>query len=644
MRTDLNFVFATAICGPIKLSTIFPQHGAGFSRSSQRFNSLRRSHFYLSPSPSTQLEAPGLGAPWTIMRLLDVSNVGNTEEFVGSGIPRYAILSHTWEDEEVAFQQLGDPQSRPKKGYAKIERTCDLAARHGFSFAWVDTCCIDKSSSAELSEAINSMFYWYQQADVCYVYLSDLDPEATLSSDLRHCRWFTRGWTLQELIAPRNVRFYDSTWTFRGTKVDLSSLIEEITGIPEDILHHRTEPSDYAVAQRMSWASRRETTRVEDTAYCLLGIFDVHMSPRYGEREKAFLRLQNVIIEQSAPDATILAWMNPDDSGPSICGVLATSPSQFQGCHSLQKESKGSTYRPLRATAREIEVSTVLILSNSSNSLFLSVGGTIDDAPMVIALRKVGANLYARASPAILTDFVFDYVGLPKASVILAGSLPKTFPFHPSDAVLGSRHTTLSMHNSMSKRLESLGAQCFLQQGVPGPFPFSHWDPQECLFFSTEGLSWGWGLFSFEFEVKVTSSQVWREGFFVACFDWNSTSTSRPARAMMIATSSIPRAERVLLQSRLSNLGFENEFEANDIIQELCGDRITEDSLTVEVPVSPRKTALVAIKALVEKVSRPDLCATGRSIQLTIRMEPLSESGASGRRIEGGMDNLSIGV
>jgi hypothetical protein len=173
-----------------------------------------------------------------------------------------------------------------------------------------DTCCIDKSSSAELSEAINSMYAWYQRGVVCYAYLSDVqlwstyqpedadgawvaeNPEAVLQ--VMKSRWWTRGWTLQELIAPPSVVFYAATsqgWSKIGTKGSLIDLVAARTGIRDDILRG-LDVKKCSVAQRMSWASQRETTRTEDLAYCLLGIFGVNMPLLYGEGSKAFLRLQ----------------------------------------------------------------------------------------------------------------------------------------------------------------------------------------------------------------------------------------------------------------------------------------------------------------------------------------------------------------
>ncbi|KAJ2970411.1 hypothetical protein NUW58_g9706 [Xylaria curta] len=166
------------------------------------------------------------------MRLI---NTGTLElcEFVGNEIPSYAILSHTWSDKEVTFEDWADRASASTKDYDKIINTCGLAKSHGYDYVWVDTNCINKSSSAELTEAINSMFMWYQRAGICYAYLVDV-PSANgteLSEHLTRSRWFTRGWTLQELLAPQEVEFYSSDWTFLGTKASLCSDISSITGI-----------------------------------------------------------------------------------------------------------------------------------------------------------------------------------------------------------------------------------------------------------------------------------------------------------------------------------------------------------------------------------------------------------------------------
>ncbi|KAL6244535.1 hypothetical protein RBB50_008777 [Rhinocladiella similis] len=223
------------------------------------------------------------------IRLIDTTTL-RMQVFVGAKIPVYAILSHTWvEDEEVDFQEMNAIQSDPehrateKSGYDKIQATCREARRQDIPYAWVDTCCIDKSSSADLSEAINSMFAWYRNAKACFVFLADVGPNSNILTALRHCRWMSRGWTLQELIAPRDLRFYNNSWEYVDNKKSLMQEIREITAINYEVLNDCGALSDVPVARRMSWASHRETTRVEDIAYCLLGIFDVNIPLLYGE-------------------------------------------------------------------------------------------------------------------------------------------------------------------------------------------------------------------------------------------------------------------------------------------------------------------------------------------------------------------------
>lgn len=194
---------------------------------------------------------------------------------------------------------------------------------------WIDSCCIDKTSSAELSEAINSMFDWYRNSQACYAYLSDVnspcDDPKSLTESLESSKWFTRGWTLQELLAPRWVEFFDLNWNTLGTKSSLQSEIEAITGIS-----HLFDFRNACIAQKMSWASRRETTRIEDEAYCLMGIFEVNMPLLYGEGSNAFVRLQLEILKTS-DDESIFAWADRDSGTGDGGGLLATSPVFFRG-------------------------------------------------------------------------------------------------------------------------------------------------------------------------------------------------------------------------------------------------------------------------------------------------------------------------
>ncbi|OAL53047.1 HET-domain-containing protein, partial [Pyrenochaeta sp. DS3sAY3a] len=259
------------------------------------------------------------------MRLLRLENNGgfSLEDFTNRKIPAYAILSHTWgpDTEEVTFKDLTERTGEDKEGYRKLTFCAKQAAHDGLQFFWADTCCIDKSSSSELSEAINSMFRYYQDAQKCYVYLSDVSSDTCDQSPKDSCgwrrefeksRWFTRGWTLQELLAPRHVIFYNRHWKPLGTKSEHALWISKIAAIDAEVLvedsFSTTEILEScSVAKRMSWASQRETTRTEDMAYCLLGIFNVNIPLLYGERERAFIRLQEEIMRTTCDDS-ILAW------------------------------------------------------------------------------------------------------------------------------------------------------------------------------------------------------------------------------------------------------------------------------------------------------------------------------------------------
>ncbi|OCK73382.1 HET-domain-containing protein [Lepidopterella palustris CBS 459.81] len=245
------------------------------------------------------------------MRLLRLGDDGefSLTKFVGNNIPRYAILSHTWgaDNEEVTYKTLTDGTGKSKAGYAKIQFCGNQAAKDGLQYFWVDTCCIDKSSSAELSEAINSMFRWYYDAAKCYVYLSDVSIGDSVGSDLslqrtwkaafQRSTWFTRGWTLQELVASTSIEFFSAEGNRLGDKISLLQDIHDITKISIQALQGRPL-SQFSVDERMSWARQRKTKREEDAAYSLLGIFNIHMPLIYGEgREKALIRLRKEIKE-----------------------------------------------------------------------------------------------------------------------------------------------------------------------------------------------------------------------------------------------------------------------------------------------------------------------------------------------------------
>lgn len=261
------------------------------------------------------------------MHLLNTKTL-RLAEFFGDQVPQYAILSHTWDEEEVTFQDIQDPIRETRKGFAKISSCCAQARKDELEWVWIDTCCIDKSSSAELSEAINSMYQWYRDASVCYVYLSDVRSQGPFFDEgaFGAARWFTRGWCLQELIAPSELEFYANDWTEIGTKSSLKWNLTKATGIPLSILIGESVPADYGVAERMSWASKRKTSRIEDTAYCLLGIFSVNMPLLYGEGSRAMLRLQEEILRHEE-DHSIFLWQTPHSFLRT--GLFCDSPSYF---------------------------------------------------------------------------------------------------------------------------------------------------------------------------------------------------------------------------------------------------------------------------------------------------------------------------
>jgi hypothetical protein len=284
------------------------------------------------------------------MRLLDTITL-QFKEVIGCG-EDYAILSHTWGDEEVSFKEFKKPnrETKKKSGYRKIESAAMQAKGDGFRYIWIDTCCIDQRSSAELSEAINSMYNWYSASTVCYVYLVDVDN----NSRMENSRWFRRGWTLQELIAPWSVIFFTRDWSRIGTKKEMARRLSIRTRVPVTVLGEQEPVFLSSVAERMTWIGDRETTREEDIAYCLFGIFHVNSKfyrrpcPKaaidadrslvpllYGEGMRAFRRLQEHII-QTHHDYSIFTFSIPEKSILYYGQVLTSHPAHFNNSEILR--------------------------------------------------------------------------------------------------------------------------------------------------------------------------------------------------------------------------------------------------------------------------------------------------------------------
>lgn len=340
------------------------------------------------------------------MRLLRCDNSGNytLTEFSDEAIPRYAILSHTWGADEVTFEDLTNGTGKEKLGYEKIRFCGDQARKDGLQYFWIDNVCIDRSNTAELQMAVISMFRWYQNAATCYVYLSDVSAynrnetgPSLLSWEqaFRNSRWFTRGWTLQELLAPKQVEFFDRERHFLGSKNELKRLISEITNISPDVLAGQ-DIRECSVAQRMSWAAYRNTTRSEDIAYSLMGIFDVNMPLLYGEgREKAFYRLQEEIMKRS-DDHSIFAWEL--QRRYAVHGLLAPFPAAFKNSKHILSSTTLGRRTPYGLTNRGLQIS-LPIAENLRNDLYAAALNCVDQrtgSQLGIYLKRVGENRFVR--------------------------------------------------------------------------------------------------------------------------------------------------------------------------------------------------------------------------------------------------------
>lgn len=401
------------------------------------------------------------------MRLLNCRTI-RLEDFLEDAAPKYAILSHTWGDQEVSHEDMqrltaAELDMTRGGGYSKLVGACAQALRDGLGYLWADTCCIDKSSSAELSEAINSMFRWYARAQVCYAYLVDVPGSHSYSSSppsnvgaaddddsakeeeeadaaasvvntpaFASSRWFTRGWTLQELLAPRRLIFYASDWSRLASKAAVTALLERITKVDAYYLGASSRPNAAALprlhragaAERMSWASGRQTTRPEDMAYCLLGLFGINMPLVYGEGgPRAFRRLQEEIM-RGCDDMSLLAW-RATSSGqyhpaattttPTVAewSFLADSPASFansgnivpvdDGGAASSDKRVGSRRTPFAVTNKGLQVDLPLTDGKRSLPYILLRCCLKADPATIVALeviRSAGNELY-RGWPAL---------------------------------------------------------------------------------------------------------------------------------------------------------------------------------------------------------------------------------------------------
>ncbi|CAI4218435.1 unnamed protein product [Parascedosporium putredinis] len=380
------------------------------------------------------------------MRLINIETL-ELESFLYGTIPPYAILSHTWGEDEVTFQEVTyrDKDLSTKRGWRKIP----------VRYLWVDTCCIDKTSSSELSEAINSMFRWYRESVICYAVLEDV--QRTTGDEEKET-------APPQLLAPRHLDFFDTNWDWLGSKADLSARISARTRIGEDVILSGEWPFA-SIAQRMAWAAGRVTTRVEDMAYCLLGIFGVNMAMLYGEGDNAFLRLQEEIIHES-DDHSIFAWdaAGKPDSVSRI-GAFATSPALFADSADVEPSTAAqSTTYSLTNRGVQISVPVVTLQQRPGESLVVLSCYKASDVDSLIGIPAAldptaGPAAYARLPAAPVSIPVRDHAQMQHSlrSIYLAkrdrqrdtiapplkchirgrvGPLPPTFEFigaHPPE-------------------------------------------------------------------------------------------------------------------------------------------------------------------------------------------------------------------
>ncbi|KAL9116239.1 MAG: hypothetical protein Q9227_000610 [Pyrenula ochraceoflavens] len=333
------------------------------------------------------------------MRLLNTATK-RLEQYFDPNVPPYAILSHRWQGREITIEDMNAAYTCQDIRFAKINAFCNEAAALGVRWAWVDTCCIDRSNSSALSEAINSMFAWYSNAVLCLAFLSDVESD---TASLRKSEWFERGWTLQELIASRRIAFYNSQWKHIGTKESLREALADITGIDEGILAG-DDPTERSIAQRMAWAARRKTTRIEDRAYSLLGLFDISLPMIYGEGNKAFLRLQEEILRRS-DDHSIFAWRHIDledtqslENPSTPCGLLASSPAAFADCENVIQTPAvpGSHGYAMTNRGLSIHLPTIPYSMRTYLALLDCTEDTVPTGRLGILLERFSVRWYGR--------------------------------------------------------------------------------------------------------------------------------------------------------------------------------------------------------------------------------------------------------
>ena len=385
---------------------------------------------------------------------------------------QYAILSHCWQEDEVDFEAVNtltrDTLQNHHSG-TKVIHSCREARRQGLKWLWIDSCCIDE---VERQKAINSMYQWYRCSKVCFAYLhdvADVFPQK-VNNKTKWPRWLFRGWTLQELIAPAELVFFNQKWEGIGDRTSLAATLNNITRIPEILLQdngprpiQRELTDTFSVAQIMSWAADRETREPEDRAYSLAGLFGVFLEVKYGEgASDAFQRLQEVLIKEYE-DQSIFSWSTLPKTG----SVLAESPSDFRDCadvirrdlHSLAQRSRstlcqGSVKIPLRVTrclgssyifraelacCHRGNTQPITITLAESNEVYHRI---FESESFHLSNEIEEREIYLWCRPVHPSAFTFDISNLPK-SIILGNDLLQRDSEDRTMQLTSSQHQTI---------------------------------------------------------------------------------------------------------------------------------------------------------------------------------------------------------
>ena len=400
------------------------------------------------------------------MRLLNVTTWKLESFDHASCIPPYITVSHCWDKDEIVYDDMAGLDSATERAsFSKFRNAGRIATSLGIPWIWIDTVCINRSSTTELTEAVNSSFRWFRDSNTCIVYLDDLTYEPTANEQdleiaLRRCRWMRRCWTLQELIAPPRVKFYDSEWRFIGSKKSLLHILSRITRVNEEVLEDANCLAEYAVGVRMSWAAHRLAHRIEDMAYSLIGIFDVSMPIIYGEGVRSFLRLQEEILKY-IDDATLFAWQAYGSQ--MYRGLFASSPSEFSHFTTLSTTKSSRLQGLVCTTSSGVIIESLFWIDNAHKAVILGISVEDTDLStskcMGVLLREWN-GYFVRYSPQTILKLHDLPFGTPAKLLVKRDITPRDSRVIGMDLASAESHYlhTMPIHRNGSKSRMILAA------------------------------------------------------------------------------------------------------------------------------------------------------------------------------------------